>query len=56
MSFLDLDNGQVLVIGTTSRPEVLDASLRRAGRFDRELALGIPDERCRFKILEIVTK
>ena len=48
--------GHVLVIGTTNRPETLDASLRRAGRFDKEIALGIPDERTRLKILQIATK
>uniref|UniRef100_A0A914DUY4 AAA+ ATPase domain-containing protein n=2 Tax=Acrobeloides nanus TaxID=290746 RepID=A0A914DUY4_9BILA len=45
-----------LVIGTTSRLEVIDSALRRAGRFDKELALGIPDERTRTKILEIVCR
>ena len=51
-----MENAQVLVVGTTNRPEVLDASLRRAGRFDKEISLGIPDERTREKILEIVTR
>lgn len=46
----------VFVVGTTNRPEVLDASLRRAGRFDKELALGIPDQRSRLEILKIATK
>jgi SpoVK/Ycf46/Vps4 family AAA+-type ATPase len=46
----------VFVIGTTSRPDVLDASLRRAGRFDKELALGIPDQRSRLEILKIATR
>lgn len=55
-SVIDLDDARVLVIGTTSRPEVLDASLRMAGRFDKEIALGIPDERTRESILHIVTR
>lgn len=38
---------QVLVIGATSRPDTLDPALRRAGRFDREVSLGIPDEQAR---------
>jgi ribosome biogenesis ATPase len=37
-------NGNVIVMGATNRPEALDASLRRAGRFDREINLGVPDE------------
>uniref|UniRef100_A0A914HZJ2 AAA+ ATPase domain-containing protein n=1 Tax=Globodera rostochiensis TaxID=31243 RepID=A0A914HZJ2_GLORO len=50
------DGGHVLVIGTTNRLEVLDASLRRAGRFDREIALGMPGQRARIEILKIVTR
>lgn len=46
--------GNVLVVGTSSRIENLDMSLRRAGRFDKEIALGIPDERARIDILKIV--
>lgn len=40
---------QVLVIGATNRPDSLDSSLRRAGRFDREIAIGIPDEESRMR-------
>jgi ribosome biogenesis ATPase len=46
--------GGVLVIGTSNCVENLDMSLRRAGRFDKEIALGIPGERARIEILEIV--
>ncbi|XP_028325057.1 nuclear valosin-containing protein-like isoform X2 [Gouania willdenowi] len=42
---------QVLVIGATNRPDSLDPALRRAGRFDREICLGIPDQAARLKIL-----
>ena len=35
------------MIGATNRPDALDPALRRAGRFDREISLGIPDERAR---------
>lgn len=34
----------------------MDPALRRAGRFDKEIALGIPDKRARWKILEIVCR
>ena len=42
----------VVVIATTSRPDSLDSSLRRSGRFDREICLGMPDVAGRAKILE----
>ena len=37
-----IENGKILLIGATSRPDVIDPSLRRAGRFDREISIGIP--------------
>jgi ribosome biogenesis ATPase len=49
---LDLNNNttaQVLVIGATNRPDSLDPALRRAGRFDREISMGIPDEKARVR-------
>uniref|UniRef100_A0A914XVW6 AAA+ ATPase domain-containing protein n=1 Tax=Plectus sambesii TaxID=2011161 RepID=A0A914XVW6_9BILA len=46
----------VLVIGATNRPDSLEPALRRAGRFDREIALGIPDEVARIQILKVVCK
>ncbi|NXA21509.1 NVL protein, partial [Ibidorhyncha struthersii] len=47
---------QVLVIGATNRPDSLDPALRRAGRFDREICLGIPDEAAREKILRTLCR
>lgn len=47
---------QVLVIGATNRPDSLDPALRRAGRFDREICLGIPDEGARLKYVTLTEK
>ncbi|GIL77999.1 hypothetical protein Vretifemale_7455, partial [Volvox reticuliferus] len=46
----------VVVIGATNRPDALDPALRRAGRFDREIALGIPTEAARVKILQVISR
>ena len=48
--------GQVIVIGATNRPNSMDGALRRFGRFDREIDIGIPDEVGRMEILRIHTK
>ena len=48
--------GNVIVIGATNRPEGLDPALRRPGRFDREIEIGIPDSGGRFEILQIHTR
>jgi transitional endoplasmic reticulum ATPase len=48
--------GQVIVIGATNLPNSLDPALRRPGRFDRELEIGIPDATARREILEIHTR
>ncbi|KAK6535159.1 hypothetical protein TWF694_001634 [Orbilia ellipsospora] len=45
----------VFVIGATNRPDSLDPALRRAGRFDREICLGVPDEAGREKILKVLS-
>ncbi|GLG99713.1 Transitional endoplasmic reticulum ATPase TER94 [Gryllus bimaculatus] len=55
-STVPLGAGEVLVLGATSRPEALDPALRRAGRFDREIRLGIPDARAREAILGILCR
>lgn len=46
----------VVVIGATSRPEKIDQSLRREGRFERELKLGVPTEPQREEILKLLMK
>ncbi|RVE74275.1 hypothetical protein OJAV_G00020270 [Oryzias javanicus] len=47
---------QVMIIGATNRPDSLDPALRRAGRFDREISLGIPDEAARLRILKTLCR
>merc|ERR1712072_670124 len=47
---------QTVVIGATNRPNTIDTALRRFGRFDRELDIGVPDDNGRLEILRIHTK
>ncbi|MDH3395394.1 MAG: CDC48 family AAA ATPase [Nitrosopumilus sp.] len=48
--------GKVVVIAATNRPDSIDPALRRPGRFDREIEIGIPDTEGRFDILSIHTR
>jgi len=48
--------GQIIVIGATNIPDVLDPALRRPGRFDREISIPIPDKNGRLEILQIHTR
>ena len=48
--------GKVVVIGATNRPNSIDSALRRPGRFDREIEIGIPDKFGRYEILQIHTR
>jgi len=48
--------GKVVVIGATNRPNALDPALRRPGRFDREVEIGIPDREGRHQIVQIHTR
>ena len=48
--------GKVVVIGATNRQDAIDTALRRPGRFDREIEIGIPNEDGRMEILNIHTK
>lgn len=52
----EMQEKPVMIIGATNRPDALDSALRRAGRFDREICLGIPDEDARKAILQLLTK
>ena len=47
------NRGQVLVIGATNIPDTLDPALRRPGRFDREIEIGIPDANGRLEIIHV---
>eukprot|EP00565_Helicotheca_tamesis_P008540 CAMPEP_0185727986 /NCGR_PEP_ID=MMETSP1171-20130828/3493_1 /TAXON_ID=374046 /ORGANISM="Helicotheca tamensis, Strain CCMP826" /LENGTH=907 /DNA_ID=CAMNT_0028396637 /DNA_START=202 /DNA_END=2922 /DNA_ORIENTATION=+ len=47
---------KVVVIGATNRAGVIEPALRRPGRFDRELDMGVPDEKGRLEILQIKTR
>ncbi len=48
--------GRVIVIGATNRPDALDPALRRPGRFDREIVIGVPDRNGRKETLQIHTR
>ena len=48
--------GQVIVIAATNRPEAVDPALRRPGRFDREIYIGVPNKKGRKEILQIHTR
>lgn len=48
--------GNIIVIGATNRPNAIDPALRRPGRFDREIEIGVPDRQARYEILQIHTR
>ncbi|MFW9856866.1 MAG: CDC48 family AAA ATPase [Candidatus Thorarchaeota archaeon] len=48
--------GETIVIGATNRPNAVDPALRRPGRFDREIEIGVPDKNERLEILQIHTR
>lgn len=50
------ERGDVVVIGATNRPESIDPALRRPGRFDREVQVGVPNSEARLEILHIHTR
>ncbi|KAJ1725307.1 Ribosome biogenesis ATPase rix7 [Coemansia erecta] len=54
LSWEKTENRPVMLIGATNRPDSLDPALRRAGRFDREIAMSVPDEDAREQILRVL--
>lgn len=50
------ERSNVIVLGATNRPNAVDPALRRFGRFDREVEIGVPDEVGRLEVLEIHTR
>ena len=50
------ERGQVIVIGATNRVDAIDPALRRGGRFDREIEVGVPDKDGRKEILQVHTR
>ncbi|GAA5871050.1 hypothetical protein JCM16303_001675 [Sporobolomyces ruberrimus] len=54
LSWDKTDNKPVMVIAATNRPDSLDPALRRAGRFDAEITMGVPDEAGRERILRVL--
>ncbi|MBM3200191.1 AAA family ATPase [Candidatus Woesearchaeota archaeon] len=48
--------GKVVVIGATNRPNAIDPALRRPGRFDREIVIGVPSRKSRMEILKVHTR
>jgi len=48
--------GQIIVIAATNQPDILDEALRRGGRFDREIEIGVPDREGRKEVLQIHTR
>ncbi|MBP2029865.1 transitional endoplasmic reticulum ATPase [Methanohalophilus levihalophilus] len=58
LSLLDglRERGRVIVIAATNRPNSIDPALRRGGRFDREMEIGIPDREGRLQVLYVHTR
>ncbi|KAB1198737.1 MULTISPECIES: CDC48 family AAA ATPase [Haloferax] len=50
------ERGEVVVIGATNRVDAIDTALRRGGRFDREIEIGVPDRDGRKEILQVHTR
>ena len=50
------ERGEIIVIGATNRVDAIDPALRRGGRFDREIEIGVPDKEGRREILQVHTR
>src|SRR5947199_548543 len=50
------ERGRVVVLAATNRPDSIDPALRRPGRFDREIEIGVPDKAARHEILQVHTR
>ncbi|KAL7754325.1 Ribosome biogenesis ATPase rix7 [Sorochytrium milnesiophthora] len=55
LSFENTNHKAVMVLGATNRPDSIDSALRRAGRFDREIGMTVPDQASRVKILKVLS-
>lgn len=51
-----MSHSRVIVIAATNRPNAIDAALRRPGRFDREIEIGVPDAEARYSILQVLLR
>ncbi|KNE55630.1 hypothetical protein AMAG_01517 [Allomyces macrogynus ATCC 38327] len=54
VSFDKTGHRAVIIMGATNRPDAIDPALRRAGRFDREILMGVPDQAARAQILKVL--
>lgn len=52
----DVNHGRVIVIAATNRPNAIDQALRRPGRFDKEIEIGVPDADARLSILKVLLR
>ena len=56
MGCLDMLPSNIFVIASTSHPDYLDPSLRRSGRFDKEIVIGVPNDLQREQVLKVIMK
>ena len=53
---LTMTNAKIVVIAATNRPQAIDQALRRPGRFDKEVEIGVPNQIGRFEILNCMLR